>query len=118
MDRETAKKADLDGLVPVELDQHTPKGEGSESDKNSTLNYHPPESETFEPRIIHGEEYVQSRGVNRMENVAYFAKHGGRVGKTTYYLIGASVLVCMFVVSHSDPIEWISWVVVNGRLHY
>jgi hypothetical protein len=54
-----------------------------------------------QPAIIAGEVYHQSRGVTRMENVAYFAKHGGRVGRTTYYLIGVSVLVCMFVVSEA-----------------
>ena len=55
-----------------------------------------------QPAIIAGEKYHQSRGVTRMENVAYLAKHGGRVGRTTYYLIGVSVLVCMFVVSDNS----------------
>ena len=52
-----------------------------------------------QPVIIKGEQYTQSKGVTRMENVAYYAKHGGRIGKINYYLIGVSVLVCAFVVS-------------------
>lgn len=87
----------------------TPPVEGREADKsslhtavdiNGSQHYAP---KPGQPLIIQKEEYVQSRGVTRMENVAYFAKHGGKVGRNTYYLIGVSVLVCMFVVSRMSP---------------
>ena len=74
------------------------RGSSSHSDDVHSQNENKVQKDR-QPIMIDGEEYHQSRGVERMEAVARYAKHGGRTGRWSYYLIGASVLVCMFVVS-------------------
>jgi hypothetical protein len=103
--QDTMPQLDHEGVSPV-----SNSGEG---DHTPTTSLHDEKRSIggTDSSLIYGEEYRQSRGVTRMENVAYFAKNGGRIGKTTYYLIGISVLVCMFVVScstttRSDSAWW------------